>query len=255
VESESKVVLVTGASSGLGAAISLACAHAGYRVVMAARREERLRELEARIGRPEQTLAVTADVRELESIRAMVAAARERFGRIDALVANAGVGYWATFAESTEEQLLHQVEVNVLGVIRCAREVLPEMLARRSGHILTVSSVASEIPSPKSAIYAGTKGAVTAFSDALRREVQGQGVRVSTILPGFIESEMTERVTMKLPPASVMGNQVVALLRHPRRRAVVPRWYGGGIWLNRFLPRVMDHLIARMIDDVDRQRR
>lgn len=246
-----KVVLVTGASSGLGEAIGLACAEAGHRVALTGRRLDRLEALEERIGRPEQTLVMQSDIRDLEQIREMIARTRERFGRIDALVANAGVGYEETVAESTEEHLLHQVEVNLLGVIRPVREVLPEMLARGSGHILTISSVAADIPSPRGVIYAATKGGVSGFTEGLRREVEPQGLHVTTIQPGFIRTEMTAAVPLPMPPAAVVGRLVVNLLRRPRRRAVVPRYYGFGIWGSRFAPRVADRILAWMTAGIE----
>jgi short-subunit dehydrogenase len=251
---DSRVVLVTGASSGLGAAIAEACAAAGYRVALAARRVERLQEVAQRINRPGDTLVIPANMRDPESIREMAAATEGRFGRIDALVANAGVGHGEPFVESSEEHLLDQMEVNVLGVIRCARQALPGMLARRSGHILTVASVAAEIPSAGSVLYGATKGAVVAFSEGLRRELLGTGVHVTTILPGFIRSEMTADVPMRMPPASIVGDLVVRLLRRPRPRAVIPRYYGGAIWLNRFAPRLVDWLLVRSQADLERKR-
>ncbi len=239
----SKVVLITGASSGLGAAAAQACAAAGHRVVLAARRMDRLQQVADAIGRSENVLLIPTDIRSLESIQAMVRIAEERFGQIDVLVANAGVGKWEPLHDSNEDTLLWQMDVNVLGVVRCAREVLPGMLQRKSGHIITVASVAGEIPSAGTSIYSATKAAVIGFSEGLRREVEASGVRVTCIQPGFIQSEMTEGNPFPMPPASVVGDLVVRLIRRPVRRAVVPRWYGAGIWLNRFLPAWID-LIA-----------
>ena len=250
----SKVVLITGASSGLGEATALACARAGHRVAIAARRVERLRSLAEKIDRPEAVLVVPADMRDGESVREMGRLAEARFGRIDALVANAGMGYSEPFVECGEDHLLEQIEVNVLGVMRAARAVLPGMLARRSGHILTVSSVAAEIPSAGSVVYATTKGAVTAFSEGLRREVGPAGVQVTTIIPGFIRTEMTEHHPVRMPPASIVGDLVVRLLRRPRARAVIPGHYGAAIWLNRLAPGLMDRILTRLQADLERKR-
>jgi short-subunit dehydrogenase len=120
------------------------------------------------------------------------------------------------------------------------------MLERRFGHILTTSSVAGDVPTGGLSVYAATKGGVTAFSEALRREVASQGIRVTHLVPGFIESEMTARNTFPMPPASAVGNLVVNLLKHPRRRAVIPRYYGAGIWANRLLPWIVDPVIMRL---------
>lgn len=240
------MVLITGASSGIGAAAAVSCARAGYRLALAARRVDRLEELAARIGRPEETLLVRADMRQPEDIRRMVAETEARFGRVDALLANAGVGHGEPFSEISEEHLLDQIEVNLLGVMRCARAVLPGMLARRSGHILSIASVASEIPSPQGVAYAAGKGGVLAFSEGLRRELRGTGVHVTVIQPGFVRTEMTAGVALPMPGPEIVGNLVVKLLRHPRRRAVIPRHYGFPIWLNRFAPGLIDWIIARM---------
>ena len=242
----SKVIIITGASSGLGAATAVACANAGHQVVLAARREARLHDLAASIGKPDDTLALRIDVRHLEDIETMVTATLERFGRIDALFANAGVGESNRLQDVTEEELLWQTEVNFLGVIRCARAVLPHMLERRSGHILTTSSVAGDVPTGGLSVYAATKGGVTAFTEALRREVAAHGIKVTHLVPGFIESEMTMRNKFPMPPASTVGDLVVKLLEHPRRRAVIPRYYGAGIWANRLLPWAIDPIIMRL---------
>ncbi len=254
-ERESKVVLITGASSGLGEATAEACVKAGHRIAVAARRLDRLQALARRIDRPQDVLVIRADMRSPASIRDMVALTDERFGRIDALVANAGVGHGEPFVDVSDEHLMEQFEVNVLGVMRCVQAVLPGMLARRSGHILTVASVAAEIPSGGLTVYASTKGAVAAFTEALRREIEPQGLHATTILPGFVQSEMTASNGIPMPPASIIGNLVVRLLRSPRRRAVLPRYYGAGIWLNRFLPRAIDFLSAKVIADLEQRRK
>lgn len=247
-----KVVLITGASSGLGEATALACAAAGHRVALAARREDRLADLAARIARPDDVLIVPTDIRDPAAIQEMVRSTEERFGGIDALMANAGVGHAEKLPDVTEEHLLEQMEVNVLGVIRSARAVLPGMLARRSGHILTVASVAGEAPIGGMSVYSATKGAVASFSESLRREVAAQGVRVTAIFPGFIQSEMTASNQFPMPPASVVGELVVKLLRSPRRRAVIPRWYGFGIWGNRVFPGIADAAIGLIMRRLER---
>jgi short-subunit dehydrogenase len=217
-------------------------------VALAARRVERLDQLAAELG-SEAALVIRADMRSPADIQWMVRETEARFGQVDVLLANAGVGHGLPFVETTEEQLLDQIEVNLLAVMRCAQAVLPGMLARRSGHILSIASIASEIPSPQGVVYAASKGGVLAFSEGLRRELRGTGVHVSVIQPGFIRTEMTAAVSISMPPASVVGDLVISLLRHPRRRALIPRFYGAGVWLNRFAPGIIDWMIDRMQAD------
>jgi len=243
---QDRVVLITGASSGLGEAMARSCARDGARVALAARREERLRALAAELEAiGAAALVIPTNMRDPEAMRAMAAATRERFGRIDVLVANAGVGHAAPVMETTEEQLREQVEVNLLGVIRSAQAVLPAMRTQGSGHILAVASVAAGCAMPRSAIYSATKAGVVAFCEGLRREVSMHGIAVTAILPGFIATRMTEGLTIPMPPASRVGDAVARLIRRPRRLVVIPAWYAPLLTLNRLAPGLVDAIARR----------
>jgi short-subunit dehydrogenase len=240
------VVLITGASSGLGEAVARSCARDGARLALAARREDRLRALAAELTAVgAAALVVPTDMRDPEAIRAMAAATQERFGRIDALVANAGVGHSASVIETTEEPLREQVEVNLLGVVRSAQAVLPAMRDQGSGHILAVASVAAGCAMPGAVIYSATKSAVVAFCEGLRREVSAHGIAVTAILPGFIDTPMTEGLTFPMPPASLVGDAVARLIRRPRRLVVIPAWYTPLLILNRLAPDWVDAIARR----------
>lgn len=251
---QARTVFITGASSGLGEAIAECCCAAGHRVVLVARRADRLEALAARLAAPDRVLVVPADVSDPEQIHAAVRAAEERFGPIDVMVANAGVGRSGRFADSTDADLQWIYQVNLFAVVRCCREVLPGMLSRGRGHLITVASTAGEIPSPLMVLYASSKAAVTAFATGLRRELRGTGVHVTNILPGFIRSEMTEGVPFPMPPARVVGDLVVRLIRSPRPRAVIPRWYGAVIWFARFFPGLVDWVAPRWMARLDPRR-
>jgi short-subunit dehydrogenase len=240
-----RVILITGASSGLGEAVARACARDGAHLALAARREDRLRALAADLETHDcQTLVLPTDMRDPEQIRAMGSSALERFGRIDALVANAGVGHSMAVAETTEEQMLEQIDVNLIGVIRGVQAVLPAMLAARRGHILAMASVGAAITMPGAAVYGATKAGVVAFCEGLRREVSGHGVAVTAILPGFIATPMTAGLTFPMPPASNVGDAVARLIRRPRPRLVIPGWYAPLIALNRLAPGILDAIAA-----------
>jgi clavulanate-9-aldehyde reducatase len=240
-----KVVLITGASSGIGEAVALACARAGHAVVLVARRVDRLEAVARLIDRPDDVLVLPTDLADPVSLRETVALAEQHFGRIDSLVANAGVAGAGPFLTGSDAAMLEPVTINLVAVMLCARAVLPGMIARGGGHILTVSSVAGEIPAPGAAAYAASKAGVTAFSEALRREVAPHQVRVTAILPGFIRTAMTHDLPFPMAPPSVVGDLVVRLLRRPRSRAVIPRGYGALIWLQRCLPGVIDLLVRQ----------
>jgi NAD(P)-dependent dehydrogenase (short-subunit alcohol dehydrogenase family) len=175
----------------------------------------------------------------------MAAATWEKFGRIDVLVANAGVGHGASLIETTEEQLREQVEVNLLGVVRSAQAVLPAMRDQGSGHILAVASVAAGCAMPRAVIYSATKAAVVAFCEGLRREISPHGIAVTAILPGFIDTPMTQGWTFPMPPASLVGDAVARLIRRPCRQVVIPAWYAPLLILNRLAPGLVDAIARR----------
>ena len=119
------------------------------------------------------------------------------------------------------------------------------MQAAGGGHILAIASVSAEIAMPGAAIYAATKAGVVAFCEGLRREVNPHGIAVTAILPGFIATPMTANVTFPMPPASVVGDAVARLIRHPRRRVVIPAWYAPLMTLNRLAPGLIDMMVRR----------
>jgi NADP-dependent 3-hydroxy acid dehydrogenase YdfG len=246
-ELRGRVAIITGASSGIGAATALACGAAGMRLALAARRAELLQEVAAQVGAAGgKALTCATDVREPEQIDALVAATLERYGRVDVLVANAGIGYSGRLDRVTDEQILTTVGINLLGVIRCARAVLPPMLAQRSGHILTVSSVAAGIAMPRAAVYAATKAGVHRFAEGLRRELRPHNIQVTDVLPGVIDTPMTGRVRgIRKAPAAVAAQAIVNAIRRPRGVVVTPAWYRAVLLLNRALPGVIDAASGR----------
>jgi NADP-dependent 3-hydroxy acid dehydrogenase YdfG len=186
-----KVVAITGASSGIGEATALALAGAGAAVALGARREDRLRDLAARIeadcGR---ALALACDVADEESARAFVAGARSQLGGLDVLVNNAGVMLLGPVEGADTAQWRRMVDVNLLGLLYCTHAALPFMREAGSGHIVNISSVAGRSANAGSAVYNLTKFGVGAFSEALRQEVSPLGIRTTIIEPGFVDTEL-----------------------------------------------------------------
>jgi NADP-dependent 3-hydroxy acid dehydrogenase YdfG len=182
--------LITGASSGIGAATARAAAPR-YRLVLAARREEPLRELVEELGGAERALAVRCDVSEWDEVEAMAAAALERFGQIDAVFANAGFGATRGFLEESVEHWRSMILTNVYGVALTIRATLPHLLERGDGHFLVTSSVAGRRALPGS-LYSATKWAATAIGEALRAELRqmhdNHRIRVTLIEPGMTDT-------------------------------------------------------------------
>jgi short-subunit dehydrogenase len=252
------VILITGASSGIGAAAARRFARQGYRVALAARRLERLQALAAEIhAQGGEALFIETDVSLVESLQSMSQTTLAAFGQIDVLFNNAGFGRhdWLENLDPAAD-IAAQVQVNLLGAIQATRAVLPHMVARRRGHIINMASIAGLIGSPTLSVYAATKFGVLGFSEALRREVGWLGIHVSVICPGGVATEFGEhtgarRKTGITSPkwltleASDVARVVYNLTRRPRRMVVIPRWYLPLVWLNHLLPGLADWVIER----------
>jgi len=180
------VFLITGASSGIGAATALHAAEHGYRVVLAARSEEKLEALADKLGGAERALALRCDVTEWEDQQAMVTAAIETYGRLDVVFANAGFGAPRGFEKSTVEHWRSMVLTNVFGAALTIRATLAPLRESR-GHLLLTGSVAGRRALPGS-LYSATKWAVTAMGEAARQELNDTGVRVTLIEPGMVDT-------------------------------------------------------------------
>ncbi|NLP84202.1 SDR family NAD(P)-dependent oxidoreductase [Microbacterium sp. CFH 90308] len=225
------VALVTGASSGIGRAIALALSRAGAKVVVGARRAERLDALVAEA--PGEMLAVTLDVTDPDSATAAVAAAVERFGRLDSLVNNAGLMLAGPVVGADITEWVRMIETNLLGSMYAAHAALPHLIESR-GAIVQVSSTSGRIASAGNAAYAASKFGINAFSEALRQEVTARGVRVTVIEPGFVATELTSHITdpvmremaagiqqsMRTLTADDIANVVVFALGQPDHVAV-----------------------------------
>jgi len=180
------VFLITGASSGIGAATARAAARGGYRVVLAARSVEKLEALAEELGGGERALAVACDVTEWEQQQAMVAQALAAFGRLDVAFANAGFGARRGFLEESPEHWRAMVLTNVYGAALTLRATIPALRESR-GHLLLTGSVAGRRALPGS-LYSCTKWAITAMGEAARQELDGSGVRVTLIEPGMVDT-------------------------------------------------------------------
>ena len=180
------VFLITGASTGIGAATARHAAQAGYRVVLAARSTDKLEALAQELGGDSRALAVTCDVNEWDQQEAMVAAALDAFDRLDVVYANAGFGAKRGWLEETPEHWKDMVLTNVLGAALTARAAIPA-LTESTGHLLFTGSVAGRRVMPGS-LYSCTKWAITAMGEAVRADLDGTGVRVTTIEPGMVDT-------------------------------------------------------------------
>ena len=183
-----KTVLITGASSGIGAATARAVVAVGGRAILLARSADKLEALCAELG--QASLAAPGDVTSDSDIEAAVAAGTRKFGAVDAAFVNAGMFMQSLLADGDTAQWEKMVDVNIMGAARTIRAVLPQMLARKSGDILLTGSTAGKGVFPNGAMYAATKHAVYAIAEGLRREVSPSGIRVGVVSPGYVANEI-----------------------------------------------------------------
>ena len=245
-----KVVLITGASSGIGEALAVEFGRRGASVGLLARRAEVLaevaRKVEAAGGR---AFAVAVDVREPEAVRAATAKVSEQFGRVDVLVANAGIGE-VTLARAFDIEVVTQVlSVNVLGALNSVAAVLPEMLAHGSGQIVGISSLAAFRGLPGSGAYCASKAALSTFFESLRGELRQQNIYVTTIHPGFIDTPMTRGRVQRMPflqDAGRAARQMVDAIEARRRTYAFPWQLATIVRLLKWMPDALyDRVLAR----------
>jgi NADP-dependent 3-hydroxy acid dehydrogenase YdfG len=191
---DGKVIVITGASSGLGEATARLLAQEGAHVVLGARRLDRLQALAAAIGLPANA-AIETDVTDRDQVNRLVDHAVTAHGRIDVLINNAGLMPHSPLERGRVEDWERMIDVNLRGVLYGIAAALAHMTKRKSGHIINVSSVAGHKVRPGSAVYAATKAAVLMLSEGLRQEVKPYNIRTTVISPGAVQSELPQSIT------------------------------------------------------------
>ncbi|HLG20855.1 MAG TPA: SDR family oxidoreductase [Bdellovibrionota bacterium] len=187
-EKNLKVAIVTGASSGIGNATAILLAKEGMKLCLAARRKAELQKVQKACGRNARIFP--ADIRNPKDIQALIHQTFETFGRIDVLVNSAGILTSAPLDGTPVERIREILDTNLLGTTLCCREVLPLMKRQRSGHIVNISSIAGTVPQENMALYTASKYGVVGFSDALQKEVKPYGIKVSTLRPGTVVTDL-----------------------------------------------------------------
>ena len=256
-----KVVIITGASSGIGAAVARRLSRNNVCLTLVARRVEKLEQVASEVhALGGEALSIQTDVRNRDEIERMLKATLDRWGHVDVLINNAGVGNDRLLIRNKPEKIQDKININLLAVILCAQVVLPAMLRQKSGHIINVASIAGLIGLPGSTIYSATKFGVIGFSDALRRELHGTGIHVSAFCPGFTPSEINPELKAiangkpnaphppGLMPVAYVADQIARLINHPRRRVVIPYSWNILVFIATQFPGLADSVIRFFID-------
>lgn len=245
-----RTVIVTGASSGIGEATARAFGRAGDRVVVAARRVHLLERLASELP---DSLAVPTDLTKREDIAKLVEATLTRYGTVDVLVNNAGVGHYDWLEGLAEDEILNEIQVNFIAPIFLTRAVLPTMQARGRGVIINVDSVAGKVATPTMSIYNATKFGLDGFSETMRRELRPQGIHVCVVYPGGVntpgfggkrrvEIGVTTPTWLRLS-ADDVARVIVGFADRPRARRVLPGVFGATIAVNALAPWIVDRVM------------
>jgi short-subunit dehydrogenase len=238
---QDKVAIVTGASSGIGAATAHELARRGARVVLAARRREELQEQVRTITKAGgMAIGIPTDITDVVQATRLVERAQQVFGPVNVLVNNAGANWVKSFAQTCAHEISPLLQVNLLGTMLLTNMLLPEMLKQSSATIISVGSVASRVPLEP--LYSATKFGVRGFSLALRRQLAGSNVSVSLVTPGNIRTRMTSAMAEYMPGPELVAITIANLVSHPRREVIIPSKYHAVIWLDQFFPAVADFL-------------
>lgn len=265
MELTGRTVLLTGASGGIGRAAALRLAAAGARLSLVARTEAPLAALAAELGASgADALAVAADITRPEDCARAVSETVRRFGGLDALVNNAGIGFLRAVDEATDVEIAQMMELNLLGTIRMTRAALPPLLAGRGSAIVNVASMAGRVSPVRYGYYSATKFGLAGLTESWRRELGPRGVRVTLLLPAAVETPFLDRAGrsralgsgaagVKLQPDQVARAIVTALRRHPAD-LYVPGWNRVFAWLNLVLPGISDRVLNALFRYPERER-
>lgn len=197
---QDKVVMITGASSGIGGALAIELAKRGARLGLIARRAEALSEIAERVkAAGSQAVVLPADVRDADSLRTAAEQLQSQIGAIDVLIANAGIGPTRDGSDLNAKEVSDVININVIGAANSVGAVLPQMVARGQGHLVVISSLAAYRGLPRSAAYCSSKAAVSAFFESLRLDLEPKGIAVTIIHPGFIKTPLTSGREAQMP--------------------------------------------------------
>lgn len=240
---EGAVTVITGASRGIGRSVALAAAAKGARLGLIARDKADLESVLAEAGG--QGAIAVADVADPDQLEAAITALASELGPVDVLVANAGIGSYGAFADLSAEEAERIVRVNVLGTVHAIRAVVPGMIERRRGHIVTIGSIAGRIGSPFEAIYAATKFAGVGLTEALVVELEPYGIGVSMVNPGPVATHFGEarghpydRKRPKAVPPEQVATAVIKAVERRRHEQYVPGMFRPAVVVRHLLPGV-----------------
>ena len=250
-----KVVVITGASSGIGEQACIDFAKRGANVVLVSRSSEKIESIATKLKQDyhAETLAVSCDVSKKQQVVSMSKQVLGEFGYVDILVNNAGFGIFGSVNDLSIEDLEEQLATNLLGTIYCTKVFLPSMLNRKAGHIVNVASVAGSIGIPGMAAYCASKFAMIGFSQSLNHELSGTGVGVTAVSPitvktNFFEHQSFKKIRPNYTPAALsaqdVSNAILRASNSTRMEIIVPFYVRGAVWFTQTFPYIINPLLG-----------
>ena len=253
---KNKVVIITGASSGIGEATAIKFAKKGANVVLVARRKEKLLEVKKKLSNfPGTSLICQCDVSDKEQVNQMSKKVLDEFGRVDVLVNNAGFVIYGKVNELSTEEIVAQMETNYFGMIYCTKAILPQMLEQHSGHIVNVASVGASFGVPGIASYCASKYAMLGFSEGLFHELDGTGVGLTVVSPIMVRTPLFDHPSFenfsKFSTGISLSSETVAKTiikasNSSRLELVVPSAARAGIWFKQTFPFFVNPIIGNI---------
>ena len=255
-----KVVWITGASSGIGEALSYACAKEGSKLVLSARREEELQRVKQVCKLPdEQILVLPLDLADHEGMTDKVEKVLQHFGRIDQLINNAGISQRSLLKDTDFSVFKKLMDIDYLGTVALTKAVLPIFMAQKIGHFSTVTSLMGKFASPLRSGYCAAKHALHGFFDALRMEHHDDHIKVTLICPGFIQTNVSlnaltadgstqntmDEATGKGIPVALCAQKIIRGIKADKHEIIIARKEKLGIYLKRFFPRLLHEFVRR----------
>ena len=248
-----KVVVITGASSGIGEASAMEFAKRKSSVVLVARRKENLESVAEKLAKyGNETLVCQCDVSKWKEVEQMSKTVLDKFGRMDILVNNAGFAIFGSVLELKVEEIESQMETNYFGMVYCIKAFLPKMLEKRGGHIVNVASVAGSFGLPGIAAYCASKFAMLGFSEGLYHELKGTGVGITVVSPIMVQTNFFDHHSFKSIPkyspmslsSKTVAKAIVKASASPRFEIIVPPFVRGAVWLKHTIPYLINPILG-----------
>lgn len=255
-----KVIVITGASSGLGAMLAELVVQHGSTPILVARSEEKLKKVVQHIYNKSNIYVpyYLTDVSNLDQVKFTFKSIFEEYRRIDTLVNNAGFAVFQYFMEASEETFEEMLKVNYLGTVYCTKQVLPAMLAINSGHIINIASQAGKIGTAKSSAYSASKHAILGFTNSLRLELQPYNIHITAVNPGPIRTpffdiadqsgEYTKNIAKYMLDPYDVAEKIMGVMLKPKRELNLPFWMNFGSILYVLFPHLMDKIAAKLLN-------